>query len=417
MFMGLEGFVWFQGVVEDRTGDPLKLGRLKVRILGHHPVRKSSNQGIRTEELLWCYPMTPITNAAMNGIGQSPNGVVEGTWVFGFFRDSKLRQDPVIMGTVGGIPRDLPNESLGFNDPNAVYPKEDFLNEPDVNRLARNDTHVNLEQPMESEEEPDYIKREHPIIASKIEAERKEIPTAGYNANGPVYDEPPTPYAAVYPYNHVYESESGHIREVDDTEGHERLHTYHRSGTFEEIHPDGTKVTKVVGDDYQIIVRDNNVLIEGNMNITVNGNASLYCKQNVTQQIDGDLKQHVKGNVDMHTEGNVTQTVDQNVTQVVHQNVEQTVDGDVTQTIQGNVTQSVGQNVNQTVSGNVQSTTDGDYMMFVGGSYTVTVGGEMVETVTGSMTRTALSISDDGGGATLNLAGAASLDGTTINLG
>jgi len=32
-FMGKEGFVWWQGVVEDRH-DPLYLGRCKVRILG-----------------------------------------------------------------------------------------------------------------------------------------------------------------------------------------------------------------------------------------------------------------------------------------------------------------------------------------------------------------------------------------------
>ena len=36
----------------------------------------------------------------------------------------------------------------------------------------------------------------------------------------------------VYPKNHVYETESGHIKEFDDTEGAERIHEYHKSGTF-----------------------------------------------------------------------------------------------------------------------------------------------------------------------------------------
>ena len=32
-FMGKDGFVWWQGVVEDRY-DPLYLGRCRIRILG-----------------------------------------------------------------------------------------------------------------------------------------------------------------------------------------------------------------------------------------------------------------------------------------------------------------------------------------------------------------------------------------------
>ena len=34
-FSGLDGFVWFIGVVEDNN-DPDKLGRVKVRAYGHH---------------------------------------------------------------------------------------------------------------------------------------------------------------------------------------------------------------------------------------------------------------------------------------------------------------------------------------------------------------------------------------------
>ena len=38
-----------------------------------------------------------------------------------------------------------------------------------------------------------------------------------------------------YPFNHVYESESGHVFEIDDTSGGERLLRQHKSGTYEEI--------------------------------------------------------------------------------------------------------------------------------------------------------------------------------------
>ena len=46
-FMGKDGFIWWQGVVEDRH-DPLFLGRCRIRILGWHTKDKSQ---IPTESL------------------------------------------------------------------------------------------------------------------------------------------------------------------------------------------------------------------------------------------------------------------------------------------------------------------------------------------------------------------------------
>ena len=109
-------FVWWQGVVEDRI-DPLKLGRCRVRILGYHTDNKEEGIGIPTAHLPWATPSQPITSAAMNGIGTTPMGPVEGTWVFGFFRDGKNAQDPVMMSTFGGIPEAVSDPTKGFNDP------------------------------------------------------------------------------------------------------------------------------------------------------------------------------------------------------------------------------------------------------------------------------------------------------------
>ena len=134
-------FTWWTGVVEDRI-DPLKLGRCRVRILGYHTDKKDIDH-IPTNTLPWATPMQPITSAAMNGIGTTPMGPVEGTWIVGFFRDGKNAQDPVMMGTIGGIPEAVSNPSLGFNDPNGVYPRPEAptgaqgVGEPDTNRLAR----------------------------------------------------------------------------------------------------------------------------------------------------------------------------------------------------------------------------------------------------------------------------------------
>ena len=77
------------------------------------------------------------------------------------------------------------------------------------------------------------------------------------------WDEPTTPYDATYPRNHVYESEGGHIREMDDTPGAERIHERHASGTGYEIHPNGSKVTRVKKDNYEIITNDEYCHIQG----------------------------------------------------------------------------------------------------------------------------------------------------------
>ena len=61
-FMGLDGFVWFTGVVEDRN-DPVKLGRVRVRCLGIHTEDKNE---IPTEDLSWDFHVRhPVNDPSM----------------------------------------------------------------------------------------------------------------------------------------------------------------------------------------------------------------------------------------------------------------------------------------------------------------------------------------------------------------
>ena len=91
---------------------------------------------ISTEDLPWAYPVQPITSAAMSGIGTTPLGPVEGTWVVGWFRD-ETNFNSRFTGTLSGIPQEAADSSTGFNDPSGKYPLEDRLKESDTNRLAR----------------------------------------------------------------------------------------------------------------------------------------------------------------------------------------------------------------------------------------------------------------------------------------
>jgi hypothetical protein len=91
-----DGFNWWIGVVEDRM-DPEKMGRCRVRIFGYHT---DSKEILPIKDLPWATPIQPITSAAISGIGSSPLGPVEGTWVIGFFLDGEDMQQPAIFGTI-----------------------------------------------------------------------------------------------------------------------------------------------------------------------------------------------------------------------------------------------------------------------------------------------------------------------------
>ena len=144
-FLGISEFKWFIGVVEDRH-DPEKLGRLRVRCLGIHTSDKNK---IATADLPWASVTLPTTASGISGLGQSPSFIVEGSWVWGYFRDgSDLLQELVIVGTLPGKPSELGKTASGFYDPNSrldengeptgvsVYPEN--KDEPDTNRLAVN---------------------------------------------------------------------------------------------------------------------------------------------------------------------------------------------------------------------------------------------------------------------------------------
>lgn len=282
-------FLWFVGVVENRD-DPLRLGRCQVRAFSHHT---SNKQDLPTEDLPWAQPIQSITSAAMGDVGQTPTGIVEGTWVVGFFMDGDDYQRPVIMGTMSGIPTDERNPNEGFNDPNDVYPKR--FDEPDTNRLARNDV--------------DYP---HPVLKQKENwraANSTNIPTS----TGSLWSEPATTYDSTYPNNHVYESESGHIREYDDTKDKERIHEYHRSGTFYEIDATGNKDTRIVGNSYEIVAKNDYVYIKGSCNLTIDNDCNTYIKGDWNIKVDGNVNETVGGNVNETVGGNQTTQISGNL--------------------------------------------------------------------------------------------------------
>lgn len=271
-YIGRNDFTWFVGVVEDRN-DPVQLGRVRVRAYGWH---NESLDAIPTNELPWAIPVNGVSSASVSGFGNSPTGLFEGSWVIGFFADGERAQEPMILGSLAGIPAKLADTALGFSDPNGKYPTE--VNIPDVNKLARGEN-------------------------TKIHELDTTIP------------EPAAPYAAVYPYNHVYESESGHTKEYDDTPDAERIRERHKSGTFYEVHPNGDRVTHIVNNNYTIVASNNDVHIKGVCNLFIDSDCNTTIGGNWNINVTGDKNETIGGNVVEKVTGNVNESVGGSVTE------------------------------------------------------------------------------------------------------
>jgi len=91
---------------------------------------------------------------------------------------------------------------------------------------------------------------------------------------------------------------------VDDTPGSERIHTYHKSGTFNEIHPNGSEVHKVVGNEWNITLNDRLILVRGNTTWNTDKLMKIRVGKNLEIEVEGEMRVLVKGNTVMETQGN-----------------------------------------------------------------------------------------------------------------
>ena len=373
--MGKDGFIWWQGVVEDRH-DPLYLGRCRIRILGWHTENRTQ---MPTESLPWAYPIQPITSAAQTGVGISPTGPVEGTWVVGFFRDGEDAQEPVFFGTLGGIPEAPapdPATREGFADPRLEEPPEDrHPMHPDAPRkLLKWDTEdearvprapktivhsgtvteltansgstkrdisnksknsvikdgklfqVVLEEQSTRSRYPDIHHLGEPTTPRAARGLGNFVSTSPLQKHGIVGQkkawrdalgvgfsvaendtdrwkepDPESLYKARYPYNHVHQTESGHLIEMDDTPGGERLHRYHRAGTFEEIGSLGQRITKVANEDYHIILNNDYHRVLGSRYESIQGKLDIFSTTGYFHKTEGSMNLSADGSIAIDT--------------------------------------------------------------------------------------------------------------------
>ena len=131
---------------------------------------------IPLKNLPWATVMMPVTSASIQGNGGNHHLEV-GSWVVGFFRDGPSAQDPMVMGSIT-------TQTNGTPD----IPKRSYPN---------------------------------PSVAAKAKAILLEGPIPSVN-------------------NKVYESKAGHLIEVDNTDGKERIKITHgKTNSFIEFTSSG----------------------------------------------------------------------------------------------------------------------------------------------------------------------------------
>jgi phage baseplate assembly protein gpV len=198
------------------------------------------HDNIETADLPWSMVMMPGNTPAKGGVGSSVNLLV-GTLVAGMCMDRAM-QEFMVMGS-------LPTKTEGVED---------------------NNVRVRAEADPNADEE----------IGSY---------------------QPPSTYAPEYPYNNVMETESGHVKEYDDTPGVERITERHKSGTQYEIAANGSKTERIVRDNYRLVVGHDTLEVYGDVRIIVSGNADVA--------VAGNMNTAVAGNIDaVSTTGNITTT-------------------------------------------------------------------------------------------------------------
>jgi len=193
-----------------------------------------------------------------------------------------------------GIPRD------GFNDATGEFPNQDYFYGSSINKAAKGE---------------------------KINA---------LFSGGGDYGVPtllPEQRPSQYPFNQVNESKSGHVVEIDDTPGGERILIRHRLGHGLELRADGSVLFSSVNNKVEITGGDETIIVEGNGNLVYSGDLNLH--------VTGDYNVTVDGNYNVKTAGNKTEEIHRNHIKTIEENQNYIVKGDRSAKIIGTSTDTI----------------------------------------------------------------------------
>jgi len=217
--------MFLKGLVEF-VDDPLKLGRVKVRIIGKHSPNKTKPDDydfLKTEDLPYAMPISPVGASSISGICNFSVPEINSVVVCGYFDEDE--QELFYIGTLGLLGK---TKIDGFG--------------------------------IESNPNPLTEYPYSPLVSGTNTIEELDI-TSAIPASFVV---PQSGYATEYPYNKVIETAGGHVIEIDDTSGAERIRVKHKSGSFRSTDKDGNTIEYATGNLYLI---GSEVCISGDLKV------------------------------------------------------------------------------------------------------------------------------------------------------
>lgn len=226
--------MFYRGVVEDNN-HPEKNGMVRVRIFGIHSEKSTGFDAVSTSDLPWAEVAGGTEFGLVSGVGIS-SVLRKGTMVWVFFKEDDFNY-PVVFATAKGNNSSAdPYGSGTFCDPDGVYPK----------RMG-----------------PDI----HP------------------SAQG------------AYTSLATLETASGHLIELDDSDGNERIKITHKTGSFVFIDKDGNIfVNSVKNIEYTIAE---------NAKWTIGGKLDILTGDNTNINSGGKLGITSSGTTDINSGGNL----------------------------------------------------------------------------------------------------------------
>ena len=225
-----------------------------------------------------------------------------------------------------------------------------------------------------------------------------------------------------YPFNHVFETESGHITEYDDSPFGKRILVEHADGSFEEIvttKGGHEKVVRVEGDSYEIVAgskfisigssgarKDGKTQAEDALVLTVHGTMRQLIQGNYILEVEGDYTQKIHGS--MHTK--VGASGSGNMLEEIKGDFASRVEGKSGTTINKTYNLTVGQDSIHTVKGSAAYTAQGDTKIH-------SVGSTSVEGILAANLHGVLGTSIKGGRTTIGGATSVAIDAPIVGLG
>ena len=180
-----------------------------------------------------------------------------------------------------------------------------------------------------------------------------------------IVDMPPSDY----PLNQVRETITGHVTEVDDTPGRERMLFKHRTGAGIDMRPDGTIIINAKYNTIEITGNDQKIIVRGDGDMHYQGNLSL--------SVDGDMDVNVGGNYNLNVKGARRDNVGESYQLKTVENYETTVIGNKSTFIKGVNTDTYLSDNNIITKGNMTTRVEKDINQYAGEDTMITSTSEL----------------------------------------